>query len=66
MQHDVENYLGVVALREKENVTEFGYKHWWLTLDRIAWQIKNTIREEVLNGKMFKDGVQDRKRPGNI
>lgn len=46
IQHDVENYLGVVALRETEQVNEFGYKHWWLTLDSIAWQIRDKIKIE--------------------
>lgn len=46
IKHDVENYLGVVSLRQAEQVTEFGYKHWLLTLDRLAWDIRDIIREE--------------------
>ncbi len=45
IRHDVETYLGVIALRQAEHVTELGYKHWLLTLDRIAWQIRDLLRE---------------------
>jgi len=46
VRHDVESYLGIVALRKKEEVTELGYKSWWLTTDSIAWKIRDAIREE--------------------
>lgn len=44
--HDIETYLGVVALRKKENVSELGYRNWLLTLDRNAWEIRDQLREE--------------------
>jgi hypothetical protein len=44
--HDIETYLGVIALRQREQVTELGYRHWLLTLDSIAWQIRRRLREE--------------------
>ena len=46
IKHDVETYLGVVALRMKEDVTELGYNHWLLTLDRNAWEIRDSIKSE--------------------
>jgi hypothetical protein len=50
IQHDVETYLGVLALRRKEQVTELGYRHWLLTLDRIAWDIRDQLKEEFGGG----------------
>lgn len=46
IQHDIETYLGVIALRKAEQVTELGYRHWLLTLDRLAWEIRDLLREE--------------------
>jgi len=46
VKHDVETYLGVVALRRTEQVTELGYRHWLLTLDRNAWEIRDRIKKE--------------------
>ena len=46
IRHDVETYLGVIALRKKEDVSELGYRHWLLTLDRNAWEIRDLLREE--------------------
>ena len=46
IKHDVETYLGVVALRQSEQVTELGYQHWLLTLDHNAWEIRDRIKEE--------------------
>lgn len=46
IEHDVETYLGVIALRQKEEVTELGYRHWLLTLDTIAWGIRDQLRKE--------------------
>lgn len=46
IEHDLETYLGVIALRREEQVTELGYRHWLLTLDRIAWQIRDRLRNE--------------------
>ena len=46
IEHDLETYLGVIALRQQEHVSELGYKHWLLTMDSIAWQIRNQLRSE--------------------
>ena len=46
ISHDVENYLGVISLRQKEQVSELGYKNWLLTLDKNAWQIRDRLRDE--------------------
>lgn len=46
IRHDVESYLGIIGLRADEQVTELGYKHWWLTIDSLAWKIRNKIKEE--------------------
>ncbi len=46
IQHDLETYLGIIGLRQSEDVTELGYRHWLLTLDRIAWEIRDRLREE--------------------
>jgi len=46
IKHDIETYLGVIHLRQSEQVNELGYKHWLLTLDKIAWMIRNRLRAE--------------------
>ncbi len=46
IRNDIEMYLGVIALRKKEDVTELGYRHWLLTLDTIAWTIRDKLKEE--------------------
>ena len=46
IRHDLETYLGVIGKRQGEDVTELGYKHWLLTLDRDAWRIRDRLREE--------------------
>ena len=47
IQHDVENYLGVLELRRNENVSALGYSAWWLTLDRFAEHVDNEIRAKL-------------------
>jgi hypothetical protein len=49
IKHDIETYLGVVALRQSEQVTELGYRHWLLTLDHNAWDIRDRLKEEFPN-----------------
>ncbi|MDD2902207.1 MAG: hypothetical protein PHU44_07200 [Syntrophales bacterium] len=49
IKHDVETYLGVISLRKEEQVSELGYRHWLLTLDRIAWEIRDRLRAEFPN-----------------
>ena len=56
IKHDVENYVGILAIRQKEEVSDLGYKYWWLTLDTVAWLIENKIKEE-LQLKGFKSPV---------
>jgi len=46
IKHDVETYLGVIALRQNEEVSELGYRHWLLTLDTIAWDIRDQLKKE--------------------
>lgn len=48
--HDVENYLGVMELRRKENSSALGYSAWWLTLDRSAEYVDREIRKELESG----------------
>lgn len=48
VKHDVESYLGIVALRSKESVSELGYKHWWLTIDSVAWKIRDAVKAEFV------------------
>ena len=45
-RHDSENYLGVVALRQQEKASPFGYSAWWLTLDHSALGIGNDISRD--------------------
>lgn len=49
IKNDIEMYLGVIALRKKETVTELGYRHWLLTRDTIAWAIRDKLKEEFRN-----------------
>jgi hypothetical protein len=46
IQNDIETYLGVVNLRKSEQVTELGYRHWLLTFDSNAWDIRDCLKEE--------------------
>jgi hypothetical protein len=46
IDHDLETYLGVIALRKPEQVTELGYRNWLLTRDRIAWTIRDSLYKE--------------------
>ena len=43
VSHDVENYLGVVMRREQETDSAFGYRAWWLTLDRTAFDVTTKL-----------------------
>jgi len=45
-RHDTENYLGVIQQRQQEKQSPFGYSAWWLTLDRSAFGISDTIRRD--------------------
>jgi hypothetical protein len=45
-KHDTENYVGVVQRRQGENVSPLGFKTWWLTFDRMALGVAETLRSE--------------------
>lgn len=47
VRNDVDSYAGIVVLREKEGASELGFKHWWLTIDTIAWRMRDTIKAEL-------------------
>ena len=47
VQHDVENFVGVVERRRHEKVSGLGYSTWWLTLDGLARQVEEDIRREL-------------------
>ena len=42
--HDIENFLGVIGARTNETgASAFSYEHWWLTLDRRAYDATKDI-----------------------
>jgi len=45
--HDVENYLGVIVKRGKEQQSPFGYGTWWLTLDHTAFQVQKSLETRL-------------------
>jgi hypothetical protein len=47
--HDVENYVGVVQRRQRrrERRSAFGYKTWWLTLDRTAFRVHKELADRL-------------------
>ena len=47
VRHDVENYVGVVERRRAEEVSPLGYSAWWLTIDRLARQVDESIKKEL-------------------
>ena len=47
VQHDVENYVGVVERRRTEEVSPLGYSTWWLTIDRSAKQVDESIKRDL-------------------
>ncbi|WP_200383203.1 hypothetical protein [Thiococcus pfennigii] len=47
IRHDVESYLGIIGLRMQEQSSELGYRHWWLTIDSVAWKIRKRLRQEL-------------------
>ena len=49
VEHDVENYVGVLQRREgrEERRSPFGYRSWWLTLDRTAFAIKKELEDRI-------------------
>ena len=52
-RHDAENFLGVLERRNREPVGDpFGYRSWWLTLDRAAWSGAEWIAKACGIGKL--------------
>ncbi len=49
VKHDVENYLGVAERRRNEDASPFGYSAWWLTLDRVAFEVDKRIMKTLKN-----------------
>lgn len=47
VRHDVESYLGIIGLRKSEEISDLGYKHWWLTIDSLAWKIRTSLKTEL-------------------
>jgi len=45
VNHDVENYVGVLVRRQRqgERRSAFGYKSWWLTLDGTAFRVHQEL-----------------------
>src|SRR6185437_12754538 len=46
-QHDVECYCGVTQLRKREHVSPFCYSAWWLTVDQMAFDLKDELRQRM-------------------
>lgn len=44
--HDAENYLGVLERRRDERTEPFGFKSWFLTLDRQAYLVDSQVHAE--------------------
>ena len=49
IENDIETYLGVIALRQNEQITELGFRNWLLTLDHDAWAIRDLLKEEFMD-----------------
>jgi hypothetical protein len=47
VDHDVENYLGVVRKRRRERDSPLGYTTWWLTLDRTAYRVRRKLMDRL-------------------
>lgn len=47
VSHDVENYVGVVMRRKRQTDSAFGYRAWWLTLDRTAFALRAKLRSDL-------------------
>lgn len=46
-KHDVENTVGVMMLRRQVDANPMGYRHWWLTLDRVALDFSSKLRDAL-------------------
>lgn len=47
VDHDVENYLGVIARRGADTRADLSYGVWWLTLDRVAFEVPRELRVRI-------------------
>jgi len=49
VEHDVECYIGVIGRRlfRREGSGAFGYKSWWLTLDKTAFRAARELEERT-------------------
>jgi len=47
VRHDVENYLGVICKRKKEDSSPLDYSTWWLTLDSQAYRMEASLRNRI-------------------
>ncbi|EIW9067474.1 TPA: hypothetical protein MIO72_09360 [Klebsiella pneumoniae subsp. pneumoniae] len=45
INHDIECYAGVLALRNQERSSPFGYSSWWLTLDKQTFDLKRKLQD---------------------
>jgi hypothetical protein len=45
-KHDTENYVGVVQRRREESASPLGFSTWWLTFDRMALSVAETLRTQ--------------------
>ncbi|NPD04103.1 hypothetical protein HN031_05330 [Nocardioides sp. zg-1308] len=45
--HDVENSVGVIMLRSRAARSGTGYQQWWLTLDRIAFSLREALKDRL-------------------
>ncbi|MFA4928762.1 MAG: hypothetical protein WC558_09610 [Patulibacter sp.] len=46
VRHDVENYLGVIGRRAREDRSPFGFSTWWLTTDRTAHRLHYRLSQQ--------------------
>lgn len=53
VSHDVENYVGVVMRRRKETDSAFGYGTWWLTLDTLAFEVRQKLGEKAVDSPVM-------------
>lgn len=45
--HDVENCVGVMQLRRQSPSSPMGYRAWWLTLDRVAFRLREELGKRI-------------------
>lgn len=45
--HDVENCVGIMQLRKQSPPSPMGYRTWWLTLDRVAFRLREELEKRM-------------------